>query len=80
MPVSVRRGGLSAFGALRYIPSMSTVGPTYQVSIIEKQPSGQNLIRILLRTEDREAANALVGSLEQDGQRCKLEILPPKKR
>jgi hypothetical protein len=51
--------------------------PTYQVSIVEKQPSGKNLIRILLRTEILEDANALVASLEQDGQRCKLEILPP---
>lgn len=52
-------------------------GPTYQVSIVEKQKSGKNLIRILLRTESLEDANALVASLEQDGQRCKLEILPP---
>lgn len=52
-------------------------GPTYQVSIVEKQKSGQNLIRILLRTKDREKANYLVGSLEQDGQPCKLEVIPP---
>ena len=51
--------------------------PTYQVSIVEKQKSGQNLIHVLLRTKDREAANALVGSLEADGQRCKLTIIPP---
>jgi hypothetical protein len=50
---------------------------TYQVSIVEKQKSGQNLIRILLRTKDREEANALVASLEQDNQRCKLSIIPP---
>jgi hypothetical protein len=50
---------------------------TYQVSIVEKQKSGQNLIRILLRTKDREEANALVASLEQDGQRCKLTVIPP---
>jgi hypothetical protein len=52
-------------------------GHTYQVSIVEKQNSGQNLIRILLRTKDREEANALVASLEQDNQRCKLSIIPP---
>jgi hypothetical protein len=51
--------------------------PTYQVSIVEKQPSGKNLIRILLRTESLEDANALVASLEQDGQRCKMEVIPP---
>jgi hypothetical protein len=51
--------------------------PTYQVSIVEKQKSGQNLIRILLRTKDREEANALVASLEQDNQRCKLTVIPP---
>jgi hypothetical protein len=56
---------------------MSETGPTYQVSIVEKQKSGQNLIRILLRTKDREEANALVASLEQDNQRCKLSIIPP---
>jgi hypothetical protein len=52
-------------------------GPTYQVSIVEKQKSGQNLIRILLRTKDREEANYLVGSLEQDGQKARFEIIPP---
>jgi hypothetical protein len=52
-------------------------GPTYQVSIVEKQPDGRNDIRILLRTKDREEANFLVGSLEQDGQKCRLEIIPP---
>jgi hypothetical protein len=56
---------------------MSEPGTTYQVSIVEKQPSGKNLIRILLRTRSLEEANALVASLEQDGQRCKMEIIPP---
>lgn len=59
---------------------MSEPGPIYQVSIVEKQKSGQNLIRILLRTKDREEANYLVGSLEQDGQKCKLEIIPPARK
>lgn len=54
-------------------------GTIYQVSIVEKQKSGQNLIHVLLRTKDREAANALVGSLEQDGQRVKLTVIPPGK-
>ncbi len=56
---------------------MSEPGTIYQVSIVEKQPDGRNDIRILLRTKDLEAANALVAALEQDGQRCKLEIIPP---
>lgn len=55
-------------------------GTIYQVSIVEKQKSGQNLIRILLRTESLEDANALVNSLEQDGQRCKLEVIPPPRK
>lgn len=55
-------------------------GTIYQVSIIEKQKSGQNLIRILLSTADREEANYLVGSLEQDGQRAKLEVIPPARK
>lgn len=60
----------------RYIARMSE-GPTYQVSIVQKQRDGRNDIRILLRTKDREAANYLVGSMEQDGQPCKLEVIPP---
>jgi hypothetical protein len=52
-------------------------GPIYQVSIVERQRGGRNDIRILLRTKDREEANALVASLEQDNQRCKLELIPP---
>ena len=52
-------------------------GPIFQVSVVEKQPDGRNDIRILLRTKDLEAANALVNSLEQDGQRCKMEVIPP---
>jgi hypothetical protein len=51
--------------------------PTYEVSIVEKQRDGRNDIRVLLRTKDREEANALVASLEQDNQRCKLSIIPP---
>jgi hypothetical protein len=58
---------------------MSKAGPTYQVSIVEKQPDGRNDIRILLRTKDREEANFLVGSLEQDGQKTRFEIIPPGK-
>jgi hypothetical protein len=42
-------------------------GPTYQVSIVQKQRDGRNDIRILLRTKVLDEANALVGSLEQDG-------------
>lgn len=54
--------------------------PIYQVSIIEREPSGKLSIRILLRTKDREEANYLVGSLEQDGQKCKLELIPPARK
>lgn len=49
----------------------------YEVSLVEKQPNGSSIIRVLLRTKDREEANALVGSLEQDGVRCKMTIIPP---
>lgn len=59
---------------------MSEPGTIYEVSIVEKQPSGQNLIHVLLRTEDREEANYLVGSLEQDGQRAKLTVVPPARK
>jgi hypothetical protein len=59
---------------------MSKAGPTYQVSIVEKQKSGQNLIRILLRTKDREEANALVHALEQDKVRVKLSVIPPARK
>lgn len=52
-------------------------GTIYQVSIVEREPSGRLSIRILLRTKDREEANYLVGSLEQDGQKARFEIIPP---
>jgi len=72
-------GDARAFSCVRghAISARMSDGTIYQVSIVEKQKSGQNLIRILLRTKDRDEANYLVGSLEQDGQRCKLEIIPP---
>jgi len=60
---------------------MSEDAIIYEVSIVEKQADGRNDIRILLRTRDREEANALVGSLEQDGVRARMEVhLPRKKR
>jgi hypothetical protein len=49
----------------------------YEVSIVERQPDGRNDIRVLLKTTDLEKANFLVGSLEQDGQRAKLTVVPP---
>lgn len=64
----------------RAISARMSDGTIYQVSIVEKQKSGQNLIRILLRTPVLDDANALVASLEQDGQRCKLELIPPGKK
>jgi hypothetical protein len=63
-----------------YPAPMSEPGPTYQVSIIERQPSGQNLIRILLRTENLEEANALVNSLEQDGVKPRFEVIRPARK
>jgi hypothetical protein len=52
----------------------------FEVSIVEKQPDGRNDIRVLLKTADVEEANALVASLEQDGQRCKLTVIPPARK
>ncbi|TIN84373.1 hypothetical protein [Mesorhizobium sp.] len=54
--------------------------PIYEVSIVEKQPDGRNDIRVLLKTDDVEAANALVGSLEQDGVKPKLEVILPRRK
>jgi len=56
---------------------MSEPGTIYEVSIVEREPSGRNLIHVLLRTESLEDANALVESLRQDGQRSKLDVLLP---
>lgn len=72
-------GGCAGFSAFwgRAISAPMSDGTIYQVSIVEKQPSGQNLIHILLRTSVLEDANALVNSLEQDGQKTRFEIIPP---
>jgi len=59
---------------------MSEGSIIYEVSLVEKQANGSNLIHVLLRTDDREAANALVGSLEQDGVKPKLEVILPRKK
>jgi hypothetical protein len=55
-------------------------GTTYEVSIVEKQPDGRNDIRVLLKTTDVEEANALVHALEQDGVKCRFEVIPPARK
>ena len=52
----------------------------FEVSIVEKQPDGMNDIRVLLKTTDVEEANALVHALEQDGVKCRFEVIPPARK
>jgi len=54
--------------------------PIYEVSVVERTEGGGLTSRVLLKTTDREEANYLVGSLEQDGARVKLEIRPPARK
>lgn len=54
--------------------------PLYEVSIVEKQPNGSNLIRVLLKTTDVEEANALIEALRQDGVNAKVTVFLPRKR
>jgi hypothetical protein len=55
-------------------------GTIFEVSIVERQPDGRNDIRVLLKTTDREEANALVHALEQDKVRVKLSVIPPARK
>ncbi len=59
---------------------MTTPGTIYEVSIVERTEGGGLTVHVLLKTTDLEEANALVGSLEQDGARVKLEIIPPARK
>jgi len=55
-------------------------GTIYEVSIVERTEGGGLISRVLLKTSDLEEANYLVGSLEQDGQKCRLTVRPPARK
>jgi hypothetical protein len=67
--------------APRYIGRMSEPGTTYEVSIEEPDPDGRSVWRVLLRTKDRVAAQALLDSLKADeGVRARMLEEPGSKR